>query len=317
MVLLNTPQRSRPTLFFNTRKLPSLCVVMFGLLGSVCIVNAHESPEIAIQHLEHQLDQVPTTSTSESVALMLHRADLHRRQMDWDAALLDYQVVADKEPENLAMMLGRTQLHLDQHQYVPAEFWSGRILRLYPTHALAGLAHARALAGNGDFNTASIVFGSAISRLDKPRPEHYIEHAQLMLATKSSPDSVGKAVDILDMGAEALGHPVSLHNLAYELELESGHREAALRRIEKVLTRNGSLLNWRLQRAELLLELERPTEAHAEMLCLIDRIQQLPEHRRSSRAFLIIKKRTENVAMRTSAMGLNEVRLIQESNPQC
>jgi len=278
-------------------------ICLISLIFSVSIANAHEAHETRLQYLDHQLDQMSSGSSAEAIALLLHRADLQRRQRDWDAALLDYQHVAEKEPDNLVMMLGRVQLHIDQHQYLEALFWSNRILRLYPTHALAGLQQARALAGNGEVDKAAIAFERALNRFDKPRPEHYIELAQIITAARSTADSRRRAVAALDSGADVLGHPVSLHNSAYQLELKSGLREAALRRIEKIIAHNGSLLNWRLRRAELLLELERPTEAYSGVSCLIHRISQLPEQRRSSRAFQGLLQRSEGLLEDIHAMS--------------
>ena len=270
-----------------------------------CVAEAHESHETRMQHLESELDQVPSTSIAETVELVLLRADLHRRQRDWDAALHDYQHVADVQPENVNMMLGRAQLHLDQHQYAQAIFWSTRILRLQSTHVLADLNYARALAGIGHIDTASLVFERAIDRLDKPRPEHYIEQAQLLLEATDNPDFERSAIAILDMGAEALGHPVSLHDRAYEVERKSGQLDAALSRIDSVLARNSSLLNWRLRRGELLMELGRAAEALDEMHCLTAQLQKLPEQRRLSNAFQDMTQRSQGLVAR--AININTV----------
>ena len=267
---------------------------------ALCInANAHESHQSRIQHLEHKLDQ---SVHSESAELLLLRADLHRRQKNWDAALHDYQVVADKEPENSEMMLGRAQLHLDQHQFFMAIKWSTRLLDLQPDNARASLHFARALAGIGQIEPAIVVFERAIHQLSKPRPEHYIELAQIVNADGSSKLNIERAVAILDKGAVALGNPVSLHNIAYQLELESGYHDAALQRAEKVLARNSSLLNWRLQRGELLLETGRYGESRSELSCLIHRIRQLPTQRRNSRAFALMLQRGEDLLARLNAV---------------
>ena len=257
--------------------------------------NAHESHNSRIQHLEHKLDQ---SVHSESAELLLLRADLHRRKKNWDAALHDYQVVAEKEPENPEMMLGRAQLHLDQRQFFTAIEWSTRLLGQQPDNALAGLHFARALAGMGQQETAILVFDRSIDKLSKPRPEHYIELAQIVNADGSNKQNIDRAVAILDKGAAALGNPVSLHNIAYQLELDSGKYDAALQRTEKVLARSSSLLNWRLQRSELLLETGRHGEARSELSCLINRIRQLPTQRRNSRAFVLMLQHGQDLLVR-------------------
>lgn len=257
--------------------------------------SAHETHESRIRSLDQRLDQLSSDRTSVSVELVLRRADLHRRQGDWGAALHDYQHVADIEPENIAMMLGKSQLHLDQHQYALAGFWTSRVLGLQPDNAQAELQYARALAGSGEHEAASIAFNRAINRLEKPGPGHYIEHVNALLAARRSPDHENRAITILSRGAEALGHPVSLHALAFELERKSGLLVEALDRVDGLLARNASLLNWRLQRGELLLDLDRPAEALVEIHCLIHQIQQLPEQRRRSRANQAMLQRSQEL----------------------
>lgn len=265
------------------------------LLFSISHANAHESHDIQLEALGKQLEQASSNAPASSVELLLRRADLNRRQRDWHAALHDYQHVAQKEPDSTAMMLGRVQLHLDQHQYSQAMFWSSRVLRKQPAHTMAELQYARALAGAGDNAAASIAFERAINRLDKPRPEHFIEQAQLLLGNTSKSDSESRAVAALDQGAEALGHPVSLHRAAFEIERNSGQDVAALIRVDKLLAQNGSLLNWRLQRAELLIEMGRLSGALDELYCLIHKIQQLPDQRRLSDAFQELLQRCQSL----------------------
>lgn len=276
-------------------KLISLFPVFMCLCFVVCSANAHESLDARIQHLDTQLDGLPSDKSNNSVMLMLRRADLYRRQSDWDAALHDYQHVAETDPQNIGMMFGRAQLHLDQRRYLESLEWSARVLNLQPEHALAELLYARALVGIGQFDDASDAFEHAIERLAKPRPEHYIEHAQSLLENNRNQHARSRAIAVLDKGAQVLGDPISLHSLSVELERNSGQLDAALSRIDKVLARNGSLLNWRLRRSELLIELERHSQALIELHCVMQNIHQLPEQRRHSHAFQTLMQRSQNL----------------------
>ena len=97
-----------------------LALLTIGIVAILLCSNvafAHESHDTQIQQLDNQLDAVASDDSKESIALILRRADLHRRQSNWDQALLDYQRIADLEPDNPAMLLGRAQLHLDRHEY--------------------------------------------------------------------------------------------------------------------------------------------------------------------------------------------------------
>gem|GEM_PF-2924512 len=286
-----------------TRSWMCLSAGLLMLCFNAGIVGAHEAHDARIAHLEHQLEKMPDERSEETLALILSRADLHRRQMNWDAAMLDYLRVAESEPGNNLMMRGIALLHLDQREYEQAIDWSERLLKRDPNDAVAGLLLARALAGAGEYSKASTAYGEALTQLKHIKPEHYMEHAQIVVLSHSDAETTPRAIAILDSGAKSLGHPVSLHDAAYKLEIESGQHEAALRRVENILARNGSLLNWRMRRAELLLELKRPADAALGALCLIERIQQMPAHRRDSQAFQSIKHRSESLLIRSRAMN--------------
>lgn len=248
--------------------------------------SAHESPEHRIKQLDDQLDQMEPHPSIESIKFMLQRADLNRRRGAWDSALFDYERIAEQQPENADMLLGRSRTYLGKEQFDEADFRATRLLQLQPEHAHAGLVQARALVGMGDHLAASGVFERAIQRLRTPLPEHYLEHARTVLGTENQ-DSVDNsllAISILDKGAAHLGNPVSLHSFALEIERQAGELEAALRRIDMLIARNGSLLNWRLQRAELLLEMKRDRAARKELDNTLQQIGQLPDQRRHSRA---------------------------------
>lgn len=283
----------------NTLKIKFFLVLVLAL-ANVNFVGAHESHETRIQSLDQQLNQPLSGASSETTALLLERADLHRRAMNWNAALHDYEHVAAQEPSNLAMLLGRGQLHLDRHQYDEAVEWSRRVLHLYPNHANGAIQQARALAGISKFEEAAIVFNLALQQLDSVNPEHYVEQAKFMLAIKNRSDSIQRAIDVLDKGAYSLGHLVSLHERAYELEIESKNYEAALHRIDTMLNHNGSLLNWRLKRCELLLTLGRSSEAQIELSRMLDRIRQLPVHHRNSHAFQSMMQRGQDLMQRVN-----------------
>ena len=299
---------------FSIRYISAVVIALHAPLLGGSIANAHDSHDSRIQHLEHQISQLPAV---EAVELLLQRADLHRRQSVWDAALLDYQSVASLEPNNIDMAFGRAQLHLDQQQFLKAIEWSTRALHLEPAVTYGRFLHARALLGVGDYDSAATVYSSAMNKLINPRPEHFIELAQIVSADLSNPNSQSNAIAILDNGIEELGNLISLNEFAYELELNAEEREAALLRIDKVLSHNGSLLNWRMQRGELLLELGQLTDARAEALCLIYRIQQLPQQRRSTEVFTNLLARSYKLVDRVNMASRDAGITINDSSDLC
>ena len=298
----------------STRSKWAVVIVLVAPSLGASMANAHDSHNTRIQRLEHQISHL---HAGEAVELLLQRADLHRRQSAWDAALHDYQSVATLEPDNIELALGLAKMHLDQKQFQEAMEWSTRALNIEPTVAQGGLVQARALAGMGDYNSAAAAYNGAMKILSNPRPEHYLEQAQIVSADVSNPNSHHNAIAILDKGIDQLGNLVSLNKFAYELELKAGDREAALRRIDRVLAHNGSLLNWRMQRSELLLELGQLNDARNTALCLIHSIQKLPQQRRNSQVFTNLMARSQKLVEHIHAESRDASFKIDDTSDSC
>ncbi len=296
---------------FNVCQYAPLKTLLLILLFASGNVDAHESHARRIENLDYRLDHLVSSETDQSVELILQRADLNRRQKAWDAAVRDYQRVAEQEPGNVVMLLGRAQLCLDKNDYVKAIFWATRVLRSDPSHIQAGLYYARALAGIGAVDAASLVFDRSINQLEKPLPEHFIEQAKSLLSFKTDPNAMSRAISVLDEGAHMLGNLISLHSLALELEINAEQFEAALHRVDGVLAQSASLLNWRLQRGELLSLMGRQSEARDEVHCLMHRIELLPQQRRSSRAIQTMMDRSRTLADSMSTFKVRNVNVTQ------
>lgn len=274
-------------------------------IGVFCLLisidgHAHGSHESRIQRSNQILDQ---ERQQDQVDRLLLRADLHRRQQNWDAALQDYQTVASAEPNHPELMLGSAQLHLDRRQYAQAIVWARRLLAEHPDSARARIQLARAQLGVGQTRTAVTNFQHAVSQLSSPRPEHYVELAHMILSVETGPAATDRAIAAIDRGATVLGHPVSLHEVAYELEMQQGQFEAALVRTDAVLARSSALLNWQLRRGELLLRTEKRIQAQAALKELIQNIAELPAQRQNSRAFSTMLNRSQSLLAQAGQYG--------------
>ncbi len=247
------------------------------------VLHAHSAHDKEI----HRLDQLLQTADSTSpdvVQLLLRRADLHRRETIWNAALDDYETIATIQPDNPGMLLGITQLYLDQNNFLAASQWSGKLLKKQSNHIQALMMHARAHAGLGNLSIVTDLYGRAIDLMENPNPEHYLEYANAVLQSGSD-GTVAQAIAIVDAGAIKLNHPVSLHSFALEQEMQSElFAAAALMRIERVLAINPRLWPWYLKKVELLLSLHRNDEACVALKMLEDDMQQLPPRRNNTPA---------------------------------
>jgi len=246
------------------------------------VIFAHSDHDVEIDQLGHQLEESSATDT-DALSLLLRRADLHRQQAHWQAALADYRAVERIQVDNQRMLLGTAQLYMDQREFLAASQWSERLLSIESDHIQALLVQARAQTGLGNPQRATDTFARAIKLMETPTPEHFLEHAQIVLQT-SKENAAAEAIAIVDAGASRLGHPVSLHSFALERELEQGQELAAVERIEKVLARYPVLLLWQLHKAELLLSLQRADEACLTLKNVENKLQQLPPQRGKSRA---------------------------------
>lgn len=250
------------------------------------VLQAHNAHDEQIHRLDQLLQNAD--STSSTVFQLLRRADLHRREANWNAALDDYQTIATIQPDNPGMLLGISQLYLDQESFLAASQWSGKLLKKQSNHIKALMIQARAHAGLGNLSIASGLYGRAIDLMENPKPEHYLEHAGAVLQSDSD-GAVAKSIAIADAGAMRLNHPVSLHSFALEQEMQSEQFAAAVVRMERVIAINPRLWPWHLKKAELLLSLRRVNEACVALTMLEHDMQQLPPQRNNTPAMQSIR----------------------------
>jgi len=256
-----------------------VCACLFFCSG---VLHAHTAHNKEIHRLDHLVQQADSTSP-DVFPLLLRRADLHRRDANWNAALDDYQTIATIQPDNPGMLLGITQLYLDQESFLAASQWSGKLLKKHSNHIQALMMHARAHAGLGNLSIVTGLYGRAIDLMEHPKPEHYLEYAGAVLQSGSE-SSAAQAIAIVDAGAMKLNHPVSLHSFALEQELQSEQFEAAVMRIERVVAINPRLWPWHLKKVELLVSLRRVNEACFALKMLENDMQKLPPQRNNTPA---------------------------------
>lgn len=245
------------------------------------VLHAHNAHDDEIHRLDQLLQHAD--STSSAVIQLLRRADLHRREANWNAALDDYETIATVQPDSPGMLLGISQLYLDQESFLAASQWSGKLLKKQSNHIQALMMHARAHAGLGNLSNASGLYGRAIDLMKNPKPEHYLEYAGAVLQSGSD-GAVAQSIAIADAGAMRLNHPVSLHSFALEQEMQSEQFAAAVVRIERVVELNPRLWPWHLKKAELLLSQRRVDDACVALTMLEADMQQLPPQRNSTPA---------------------------------
>jgi predicted Zn-dependent protease len=165
------------------------------------------------------------------------------------------------DPLRVAFDLG--VLHYRAGDFEQARESLTRYLARFPEHALALEYRARSARDAGDPRAAVADFEAVFALRDDVNPGSYVSAAELLLPL---PDGgVDAALALLDRGMAQLGVIPQLQQRAVSLERERRAFGAALQRHETLAEPLAWSPDWRVQRAELLLRLDRPQEAAQEL----------------------------------------------------
>lgn len=209
---------------------------------------------------------------SNNAALYLARGELHREHRDWPAALADYATAErlDSTLPHLDFLRGR--MFADADQLSEAREKLDLHLARRPEDGLAFIERARVLVRQDLRTNAVADFTRGIQLLREPQPEHYIERAQALLAD----GHVEAALAGLDEGVKKLGPLVTLQTLALDVELKRKHYDAALARLESIITQSARPERWLTQRGEIEIQAGRPEAARRSLTAALAAIARLP-----------------------------------------
>jgi tetratricopeptide (TPR) repeat protein len=184
---------------------------------------AHDSPAVPIAALTRQIRTHP-----DSLPLYLARGELRRVFGDFAGARADYDHVERHDPEHPGLGICRAALALDTGDPAGARRWLDHVLGVRPADPAALRLRSQACATLGDRRGAIADLGTAISGLEHPHPDLYLERARLQMAEGDA----AAALAGLDAARLQLGPVASLEVYAIELELAAGRPGAARDRLE-------------------------------------------------------------------------------------
>jgi len=121
----------------------------------------------------------------------------------------------------------------------------------------------------------------------QPTPVDYLQVAGSYV--KLGKEYQQKALNILDQGIGRLGPIVTLQEEAIELELLSGSYDAALSRVETLLSQGVSEANIYFKQASIMTKAGRFEEAQAHYKKALAEIERLPAHRQQSRVMVKLR----------------------------
>ncbi len=244
-------------------------------LALVCVPPglAHDDPHDSIERITLQIEHDPYNAE-----LYLERGELHRQSSHFDAALADFDRVATLSPHYETVHFHRGRLLFEAGELPEARLALDRLLNSHPSHARGFMVRGRLLRKLGLPLEAAQDFARTLSLTPNPTPVLFVEHAQA-LAEAGGP-WVERAIQSLDDWNRKLGPLILLESLAIDLEVEGQRYDAALVRIDRVLTEMSRKEKWLVRRGEVLEMAGREEEARVAYRDAVKAIEALPSRLR-------------------------------------
>jgi tetratricopeptide (TPR) repeat protein len=184
--------------------------------------------------LVEQIDALTARISAEpnNAELYFRRAELYREHEQWPAAAADYDRFERLAPAAASVHLGRAKLLQAMDLYPAAQTELDKFLLLQPGNVDALVTRARGHEHQGQHVQAAEDFAAAIAHAAAPEPAFYLERAQALVA--ADPRHPELALACLDQGQERLGPLPTLGLAAIALEVDRGHYDDALARLDQM-----------------------------------------------------------------------------------
>src|SRR5688572_24047028 len=255
----------------------AICVSIFPHF-----VQAHEGLPEQIVAITRKIKRDP-----KNASLYLQRGELYRLNRNWAQAAADYDHAARLQPGFTIVDLARGKMFYESQRFQRAKSALDRFLNQQPDHFEGLVTRARVLAKTGARLEAARDFTQAIT-LTPLEPELYVERAQVLGGDERY---VGEALQGLDEGIKRLGPLVTLQLAAIDLELRRGSYDAALARLDIVMSQSERKETWLVRRGEILALAGRKDEARSSFQDALTAIDSLPPSRRQTRSMTALQLR--------------------------
>ena len=198
----------------------------------------------------------------------------------------DFNKAAELDPDNGEYDIDRANLSFDAGEYMRSLDYIDLFLLRHEGTLQAYLIKARSLRSMEQYTQAvkyyELALTKAASMDSNQSPEWYVEYAD----TLSKAGEKEKALKVLKQGISQLGEISVFQVNAAALEVELELYDAALHRIDQLLSKSQRKDIWLARRAEILSTAGRDTEArqtyrqaYAALQSLPPRLQNLPVSR--------------------------------------
>jgi tetratricopeptide (TPR) repeat protein len=237
-----------------------------------------------ILEVTRQMEQNPGRAE-----LYFKRAELNRVHGLWDAAEADYDRTVSLDPKLLMVDLGRGKMFLEAGWPLSSRAVLDRYLNHQTNEAEGLVTRARVLTKLEQREAAARDYSFALAQINDPRPELYLERAQVLTGGDSA--RFEEALRGLEEGIQKMGPLVTLQIYALDLELKQQHFDAALARLDKIMAQFPRKETWLARRGEILQQAGRPGEAREAYRAALNAMDTLPPARRQVPAMVELQKK--------------------------
>lgn len=279
------------------RFLTRVGVSLVRLAALVCLATgapllAHDEPQEEIDRLSEQIARYPIDAE-----LYLARGGLYRATGHLEAALADYNRVLALDPEHPEIEFYRGQVLYEAGEYRQAYDILDRFLSEHPAHLQGLMVRARSLRQLDQPLLAARDYSQVISQMAQPSPIFYLERADALAA--AGDEHLGAAIESLDEGMARLGPLILLQSRAIDLEVRARRYDAALARIDQILSGMPRKEGWLTRRGEILAQAGRVAAARESYAQALGAIAELPSHQAQAPA---IKALADDLKMRLDSV---------------
>lgn len=267
--------------------------LLFSALLVPMLLSAHPDPSHTLEQLEEHLLEKPGDQ-----ALLRQKADLlvttgHPKEAA--PVVLQLMQASPEHPENLLL---DARLAAANGKKEEAEVKAKALASKHPEFAFGWNFLSRIEYEADDRDAAIEAKRRYLEFSKKPGPTEVMTCAT-WLRERGTPGDSEAALEILDQGLARLGCLSGLHYAAIVIELELGHHDSSLQRIDALTARYRPSVDLSMRRTEILESAGRFQDAAESCDTAIALLEALPGSRKKSAAYktqmeLISKRKAEN-----------------------
>lgn len=266
---------------------PKVLIWLVLCIGVTHPARGHGDAHGMIQAVTEELKTRP-----KDPDLYYRRGELFRRHAEWDLAWADYERAERFGGKMEILDLSRGLLLAEAKWGHSALGYLDRYLAVESNSIPALSTRARVHLSFTNRSAAIQDFSTAIARTSDPRPELYLERAQVLMST--TPPDFAEALKGIEQGLEKLGPVVTLQLQAIDLELRLEKTNAAIARLDSIISQSPRKETWQARRGEILMQAQRWSESSASFKESLASLRSLPASRRNAPAMRELERRIQS-----------------------